>query len=211
LRDAHAWSRAAICRFDFARADRWEAGEIEYRYQHKRIASAILDCLILKKQSIVRLMAKEPRTPDIQAATDEAFEDLSSWAELNNRITRLTEEANSKGVERFAGVDLDTIASFSDGWAVPDRYVGGVQAIAKACCSCGAVHIYEYRVSKAGLVEYRSYSMENENAEASRADGIGRAETCAGGEAPAARCRSDRRGPPGVGGKQSQAAPGCPA
>jgi hypothetical protein len=95
--------------------DRWERGEIEYRYQHKQLSVEILDALILKKRQIHRLM-EHPRTPKVDAEIYEAIEDHNRWADLSARITQMTEEANAKGVGKFSGIDLDAIASFSDGW-----------------------------------------------------------------------------------------------
>jgi len=169
--------------------DRWERGEIEYRYQHKQLSVQILNALILKKQQLARLMDK-PRMPKVEAELDQLTQDHNAWVDVNNRVTELTERVNQEAAGKFGGIDLDAVPSFSNGWETMPKNKDGHQSVVRICCKCGAGHLYEHRIRR-NKVEYRSYSLENDDAETRKANGAGaqKAAAPAGDGRPETRTR----------------------
>jgi hypothetical protein len=103
-----------------------------------------------------------PWSETVEAELDLAICEYNAMIEINNRVSRITGEANSKGMERLARFDWEKMSSFSDGWVLPaTNPETGLQTIITTCCNpaCESRHIQEFRIHD-GKVEFRTYGME---------------------------------------------------
>ena len=101
---------------------------------------------------------------------------------INNRVARLTAEANSKRNEEAGRIDWQGMASFSGGWTIPASSSDGIQTIVQTCCnpSCGASHLVDFRVVD-GLAEFRTYSVMEKSHDGIQDEDGARASTTSSG------------------------------
>jgi hypothetical protein len=156
----------------------WESGSPEFTYaqQHHKLSAELRGLLRVEMKQFDDLTALEPRGAYTQNAIDQTAAVIDHLFKLGERISNLTEDANARGMERLSGADdWRQIKGFSEGWIIPQPLPDGkTQAIKIYCCGCQMVHWHEMRVHN-GLIEYRVYGMENDDAEISESAGDGSA------------------------------------
>jgi hypothetical protein len=149
---------------------KWESGELCLARDQERLVREIVDYLRLKKESLERLRAIEPRTQRAEGAISKAVAEFNAVATMKNRIVDMVEQAEAKRNRELK--DWNGTAAFSDGWYTPVMSSPGIQTVRKSCCECGHKLIFDYRI-RDQLVQYRAY-MEKRNDEA-KEGGNGRA------------------------------------